>query len=361
MTEQQIREIMHELIVSRKRNIKNKIRWQNQFSGKTKRKLNDDQIFIYCLNKINSSIQFRRLAKGVYKKYEYLKYFKQKREKQKCESSDTKWVKLDNGQLNNICWILTCYNELEFVRQAVSHTRKYDSGKIIIINDGGNEEGLLEIAKTYSAEYINSNQYKLPGKGCHWWDRFFKLGLESGCDYIVKIDPDTLFLKPLEYLIPDLDYFGTVFDHEDRSPHLVQGGIQGFSRKYIQRILNSGLMFLFPNRGNRVDGSFSTDIFMESISSSLNQLGQEWKEVWSVWGARQALGLNKDHDYSIIHPCGLIRESDNVEITIDHSDRLLKCERCDYFDLIYKTCSKCNCYIYPLTKLKNEKCPIGKW
>ena len=120
-------------------------------------------------------------------------------------------------------------------------------------------------------------------------------------------------------------------------------------------------MFLLPNRGNRVDGSFSTDIFIESISSSLNQLGQEWREVWSVWGARQELGLNKSHNYSIIHPCAIFGRNDNLEITTKHAERLLKCERCDYFDLIYKTCSQCNCYIYPLTKLENEKCPIGKW
>jgi len=361
MTDEQIREVMHELIISRKRNPKNKIRWQNQFEERTKRKLTDDQIFIYCFNKINSSPQFRKLAKDIFNKNEYQKYFIKKRQKQHANSLAVEWKKLESNQSNNICWILTCYNELEFVEQAVLSVRTHDSGKIIIINDGGNETGLNELAIRYSAEYINSNQYKLPGKGCDWWNRFFQLGLASGCDYIVKIDPDTLFLKPLEYLIPNLDYFGTVFDFEDRSPHSVQGGIQGFSHKYIERIMNSGLLFSNINRGERMDGSFSTDIFIDSISSSLNQLAQEWVEVWSVWGARQKLGLKKEHSYSIIHPCGILNKNQDIEIVEDHADRLLTCERCDYFDLIHKTCSKCNCYIYPLTKIKNEKCPIGKW
>jgi len=361
MTNQQIREIMHELIISRKINEKNKIRWQNQFNGTTKRKLSDDQIFDYCYNKINSSAPFRRLARYIYKKNENEKYFINKKCQQKINVNSVKWVKLNDEQSNNICWILTCYNEIEFVEQAISSVRKNDIGKIIVINDGGNETGLLDLCNKYNAEYINSEQYKLPQKGFLWWDRFFKLGLNSNCEFIVKIDPDTFFIKPLEYLIPNLDYFGTIFDHDGRSPHSVQGGIQGFSRNYIKRILNSGLVLSNPDRGNRSDGSFSTDIFIESISSNLNQLGEEWKEVWSVWGARQSLSLKDDNNYSIIHPCGLLNKNKNIEIASNHNSRLLICEKCDYFELVYKTCSKCNCYIYPLTKLENEKCPLGKW
>jgi len=41
--------------------------------------------------------------------------------------------------------------------------------------------------------------------------------------------------------------------------------------------------------------------------------------------------------------------------------RMAVCETCDAFDKKRKRCSKCGCYMKAKTKLKESKCPLGKW
>lgn len=40
--------------------------------------------------------------------------------------------------------------------------------------------------------------------------------------------------------------------------------------------------------------------------------------------------------------------------------RNAECESCEHRN-IFKVCEKCGCITNMKTKLKNEKCPIGKW
>lgn len=37
------------------------------------------------------------------------------------------------------------------------------------------------------------------------------------------------------------------------------------------------------------------------------------------------------------------------------------CKSCEYFRKMMKTCKICNCFMPLKTKLKNAKCPKGKW
>ena len=257
--------------------------------------------------------------------------------------------------------MLTCYNELQYVKQCIESIRKNDTGKIIIINDGGMEDGLAELAEKYNATYVNSNNYKTPENGNEWWKRFFKLGIESGCDYIIKIDPDAYFCKPIEYSLVGMDFFGNLHKDVYRSPYFVQGGIQGFSKEIVNKILEANIIDLFKYKGRRDDGSFSTDRFLELIMRKLEIFGESWVEVNSVWGLNQKLNIQNNHNYSIIHPVTIMHDSFKFLISEKHANRLGICEQCEFYDIIGKSCLYNNSYIYPLTKLENSTCPLNKW
>ena len=82
MCENEIREIMYDLVISRKRNPNNKRRWKDQFEGKTKRKLNDDQILSYWKNKINKSKEWEKYCKKFYRTFQYKNFILEKKQKQ---------------------------------------------------------------------------------------------------------------------------------------------------------------------------------------------------------------------------------------------------------------------------------------
>ena len=41
--------------------------------------------------------------------------------------------------------------------------------------------------------------------------------------------------------------------------------------------------------------------------------------------------------------------------------RLAICQSCEFFILLQKRCSKCGCFMEYKTRLRSQKCPVGKW
>lgn len=210
----------------------------------------------------------------------------------------TKQSKLIN-EVNNICYIVTTFNELELTKQCLRSIRKNDTGKIILINDGGDSTGLQELAIEVGATFLNSDHFKNIYMGARWWKRFFEAGLSSDCDYIVKLDPDSYFCRPLEYKI-SMDYFGTL-----NTPFFVHGGAQGFSKKVVEEILDLKILSLIGDNGNMEDGSFSTDRSINWVMGQLNIKAENWQEVRSIWDKAQKLKLKHPKQYAIIHPVSI--------------------------------------------------------
>jgi len=295
-------------------------------------------------------------------------------------------------QHDNICYIVTCYNEIEFVRQCVASIRRNDCGPIIIINDGGDIEGLEDVALKHNATLIQSKQYKNILDGWKWWDRFFNEGLKTGCDYIVKIDPDSFFWRPLREPIGAKNYFGSM--HSEWS---VQGGAQGFSKEYAKRIIDTDILKNLGTNGNRENGTFATDRAIAWVSRELNQPAEPWNEVYSVWGLIQKLKLENVFEYAITHPNQLITDITKIErnrpsksvppdesrikaknhkmieikevkpskikgiqICNKHAQRVTICSKCEFYNRL-GNCSASNKYVYALSKIESTVCPLNKW
>lgn len=58
---------------------------------------------------------------------------------------------------------------------------------------------------------------------------------------------------------------------------------------------------------------------------------------------------------------GLLRSHLNIGVTDDKTitARRAACEACDRWD--HGRCNECGCYTYAKTRLRSEKCPLGKW
>ena len=58
---------------------------------------------------------------------------------------------------------------------------------------------------------------------------------------------------------------------------------------------------------------------------------------------------------------GLVRSHLNIGIAADEAiaARRAACEACDRWD--HGRCGECGCYTFAKTRLRSEKCPLGKW
>ena len=305
---------------------------------------------------------------------------------------------------DKIAWIVTCFNELEYMQQCIPSIRRCDNGPIIIINDGGDSTGLKELAGRNNCKYIDGDNLKLPNIGWLWWRRFFDEGLKEDVDYIIKLDPDAYFHRPLSKPIGNLNFFGTTADRETRNNFSVQGGIQGYSRRYAEKIISSGLLpeetipvtgdpypLFISNKmlwfdlaarkkfglgtesavvnqvyihGIRPDRSFSSDVSIKFINEHLKQRGETWDEIFSVWGlwdykTKSIIPTSpSDGIYAITHPHG---PGESFKIADDHIARFKVCAGCDNYDAMRGICNVNNKYIYATTKLVSGACPEGRW
>jgi hypothetical protein len=58
---------------------------------------------------------------------------------------------------------------------------------------------------------------------------------------------------------------------------------------------------------------------------------------------------------------GLIQSELNIGVAADEviAARRAACEACDQWD--HGRCKSCGCYTFAKTRLRSEKCPLGKW
>ncbi len=59
-------------------------------------------------------------------------------------------------------------------------------------------------------------------------------------------------------------------------------------------------------------------------------------------------------------PLGLI-DKNNYVTDLEADVRMNICNQCDSFIHLTSQCKECGCFMNLKTKLKNTKCPLGKW
>ena len=104
-----------------------------------------------------------------------------------------------------------CYNQVYAADKAFESYRKcYPTGKVVMINDGG-DPAMETIAKKYGAEYT-----WMPNIGiCHWkkpteWlERFFDAVQELKSDYFVMQEEDVQHVRPVDHKKLVFDICGT--------------------------------------------------------------------------------------------------------------------------------------------------------
>lgn len=196
--------------------------------------------------------------------------------------------------------VMTVVEPPEKVAWALRHLRAvYPDAPAAVISDGVDNAGYAEVAMRYGADYIRGERLKVIDAGARWWQRAFEAGLALGTRHILKVDPDTRFNRPARYW-PEEDCFGYHLGPGMIGEHL-QGGVQGFQRSAVGRIVESGICLRDEfkkvaywtfhegeGEGFERDGYLSTDRLLMRILNELKMSRTYWTEVVSHWGPAPA-------------------------------------------------------------------------
>lgn len=204
---------------------------------------------------------------------------------------------------------ITVRNEpLAMVRRAVDSIRKNaPTAPLIVVADGSGRDDVAKLCTSSDADFVAGEHLKLLYKGGRWWHRFATLAIKKDTKYVLKFDPDSIMWRPIR-IEPFSDYFGTLGNFG-----YIQGGCQGFSRMFLEKIITSGILLddskMCDTRNWHADSAYqqmfqhmgylSTDWTMWYIARELNVVADMWSEVNSKW---KAVGPNKDLRYAVTHP-----------------------------------------------------------
>ena len=177
--------------------------------------------------------------------------------------------------------------------------------KIVVINDGA----IRSDSKFNIHRYIDGEWLKRSCRGAEWWDRFFCEALQHPeWNHVIKIDPDAKVHRPFRE-IPDADFFGNVSTKGTFDEH-IQGHCQGFSRRFAERVVNSGIARheRYRDVENRIigpggrawlsdkpEGFTSIDAMIWKIAAALGFPATDWPEVMHE-------PTNPNADYAVTHP-----------------------------------------------------------
>lgn len=196
--------------------------------------------------------------------------------------------------MNRLVFGCTIYNEGgEQLRWFLGNLRRaYPSMPVFVISDGHDDPSYSHVCNDFGADYIAGNCLKRLSCGALWWDRFFRHIQAYPFEFAFKVDPDTKIIRPFRRF-PPFDIFGT---KEGRN---IQGGIQGFSRSAVNKIIERDLCrssrYQDVVRWTRADatqkvreyidatGRTSTDFLLMDIARRLGLACGNWLEVDSQW------------------------------------------------------------------------------
>ncbi len=143
--------------------------------------------------------------------------------------------------------VLTVYNEpLEMVSSQVATLKRvYPNADIILCYDAVDPLPIDGVVHVKFAQRLKTRASA--GRWAHEWMKAF---LEhSDGEYMLKLDPDTGIIKPIEFWPQGEVIFGTVLDFDiggGSRIFLIHGGGVGYSRSMVQRFVDNE--WLLSNR-----------------------------------------------------------------------------------------------------------------
>jgi len=200
-----------------------------------------------------------------------------------------------NSAMDQFGVVMTIVERPDQVEWAVQRLRRiYESVPLTLISDGDDNPRYPMIADAYGGTYQRGKRLKTPKHGAKWWERVFRAGLTQETPFVLKIDPDTSFNRPIRHW-PEFDCFGTVTCRGSGQEH-IQGGIQGFRRSAIEKIVASGICLrrefqdvaywawdsLFVPKW-REQQYLSTDQLLRRVLLETSLSWGDWSEVRSWW------------------------------------------------------------------------------
>jgi hypothetical protein len=196
--------------------------------------------------------------------------------------------------------VMTVVEPPEKVAWALRHLRSvYPAAPVAVISDGVDDAGYAAACAVYGARYIRGERLKITAAGGLWWQRTFEAALVMGTRYVLKVDPDTRFNRPVR-VWPAADCFGNHVGLGEIGEH-IQGGVQGFQRSAVERMIASGICLREELRdvgawafteGERVyferENYLSTDRVLVRVLKDLGMSLEHWREIVSNWGPAPA-------------------------------------------------------------------------
>lgn len=206
----------------------------------------------------------------------------------------------------NLAFIVTAYQESsEAVDRCLHNIRKaYPVESIALISDGGSS--FADVAEKHCCLYIHGERLKDINRGGEWWKRFFETSQMVDTDYTFKLDVDTYVSRQFKFF-PEADVFGTL-----QNDKAIQGGLQGFSRLAIKKVLESEICnhpFLqdpkvWTNKLSHViqyvndTHEVCLDYMLKYIIESLGLTRANWSEVYCTWHGT----IPTNRDLAAFHP-----------------------------------------------------------
>jgi hypothetical protein len=128
------------------------------------------------------------------------------------------------------------YDHEKAVKTVADLRRNYPRAEIVHLNDDP------------------PNRLKLPQFAGRWTERWMEAALATSADIIIKVDPDTLVIRPLADF-PEADMFG-VASKRRLCKGVILGGAYGFRRSAVEKIVGSRLL---------LDGKYTSTASMDYI------------------------------------------------------------------------------------------------
>ena len=216
----------------------------------------------------------------------------------------------EDVQKPNFAVIMTLVERPMQLKWCLHHLRLvYPAVEVVVISDGTGYPEYSDICAKYRARFVKGDRLKRAECGGRWWLRTLTHGLTLGTEYLVKIDPDTKFQREIAFW-PTWDIFGTLSGRGTKWEH-IQGGVQGFSRSTIVRLMESEFfndhalcdpatyvwseaLLLHAKKKNYL----CTDAMLQYAKKRLKLTWGDWSEASSRW---RGLPANVAK-YAVTHP-----------------------------------------------------------
>lgn len=221
--------------------------------------------------------------------------------------------------LTNVLFYLSVYKDSLLALDTVKTLKSLYKYPIFVRGDGlFHNQLFLEP----DIDYMTDSRRKIKDSGGLQTHRYLSLSLNYNFDYLVKIDPDTF---PQKYFNFNQFSCTHINCNVDLRQNMIQGGLIGFPREIIKKILNSEILlqdkFKTDNYNYFCVGSNSYTPCQDLIlSESVKELGIPIKSYsgFQIFGSYVNLFENKTAYF--LHPVksfqyrNLYRKENNIKI-----------------------------------------------